>query len=79
MLARWNIYLLNKDIPSQEDGECDTDDEEDITPTLLRCRPHELFIIDTDQKTDGEDREKTAIEHLRHKDDHNTINWKFVN
>ena len=74
MLARWNIYLLNKDIPSQEDGECDTDNEEDITPTLLWGRPHKLFIINTDQKTDGEDRKKAAIEHLRHQDDHNTIN-----
>ena len=36
------------DIASKEDGESDADDKEDITPTLLWGRPHELFIINTD-------------------------------
>ena len=62
------------DIASKEDGESDTDDKEHIAPTLLWGTPHELFIIDTDEKADGEDREEAAIEHLSHKDDHNTVN-----
>merc|ERR1719206_595501 len=65
--------LLYKNISSQEHSEGDTDDKEDITPALLRCRPHELLIIDTEEKTDREDREKAAIEDLGHKDDKNSL------
>ena len=64
----WFNYLLNKDIPSQEDGEGDTDHQQDVAPPLLRSRTHELLIIDADEKADREDGEETTIEHLSHQD-----------
>ena len=74
--VKYYTHLLYKNIASQEHGEGDTDDKEDITPALLRCRPHELLIIDTEEKTDREDREEAAIEDLGHKDDKDSVNYE---
>ena len=69
-----DIYLLIEDIAGQEDGEGDADDKEDIAPSLLRSRAHELVIIDTEEEADREYGEEAAIEHLGHQDDQNTVN-----
>ena len=65
---------MNEDIAGQKDGEGDADDKEDIVPSLLRSRAHELVIIDTEEESDREDGEEAAIEDLGHQDDQNTVN-----
>ena len=69
-----DIYLLDKDITGQEDGEGNADDKEGVAPSLLRSRAHELVIVDTEEEADREDGEEAAIEDLGHQDDQNTVN-----
>ena len=67
-------YLLDNDIPRQENGECDADHQEDIVPHPLGCRAHQLLIIDTEEKAHRKDREEAAIENLGNQYDHDTVN-----
>ena len=74
MIGFFPIYLLHQDIPSQEHGDKDTQQEEDVAQGSLWSRSHELIIIDTEEKTHREYGEEAAIEHLGHEDHKYPVN-----
>jgi len=57
-------HLLNDDIGCEEDGDGDRDEEEDVSPALLRGAAHELGVVQAGQQADGEERKQAAIENL---------------
>ena len=72
-------HLLNNDIAGKEERNCDSNDEEDVVPAFLGVPPHELLVVDAEEEADGEEGEEAAVEHLRHEDHHEAVDWGKVN
>ena len=69
-------HLLYDDIAGQKQGDCDSNDEENIVPALLGASPHELLVVDAEEETDGEEGEEAAVEHLGNLDDPGSVSCK---
>ena len=69
-------YLLHNDVAGQEKGYRHTDHKENIIPSLLGALAHELLVVDTEEKADGEKRKKATIEHLSDEYHHEAVHCK---
>ena len=48
-------------------------------PAFLGVPLHELLVVDAEEEADGEEGEEAAVEHLRHEDHHEAVDWGKVN
>lgn len=69
-------YLLHNDVAGKEKGYRHTDHKENIIPSLLGALAHELLVVDTEEKADGEKGKKATIEHLSDEDHHKAVHCK---